>query len=80
MEEENRRILEFAHLQQQREEDRMEKQKQQEEEMAVVQKTVSIENNHITATSLDTDVGFVFISLQRRSRKNKKNEMKWNGK
>lgn len=41
MEEENRRILEFARLQQQREEDRMEKQKQQEEEMATVQKNVS---------------------------------------
>lgn len=41
MEEENRKILEFARLQQEREEERMEKQKQQEEEMASVQKTVS---------------------------------------
>lgn len=41
MEEENHRILEFARLQQQREEERMEKQKQQEEEMATVQKNVS---------------------------------------
>lgn len=41
MEEENRKILEFARLQQEREEERMEKQKQQEEEMASVQQAVS---------------------------------------
>ncbi|KAK3737795.1 hypothetical protein QZH41_015857 [Actinostola sp. cb2023] len=41
MEEENRRIIEFAHLQQEREEQRMEKQKQQEEEMATVQKALA---------------------------------------
>jgi hypothetical protein len=42
MEEENRRILEFAKQQQNREEDRMEKRKQAEEAMTKVQERVSI--------------------------------------
>jgi hypothetical protein len=42
MEEENRRILEFAKEQQSREEERMEKRKQAEEAMNKVQERVSI--------------------------------------
>ena len=42
MEEENKRILEFAKLQQLREEERMEKKRQQEEAMALVQSKVRI--------------------------------------
>lgn len=41
MEEENERILEFAKLQQQREEDRMEKKRLLEEGMAAVQHKVN---------------------------------------
>lgn len=41
MEEENRRILEFSKLQQQREEERMKKQKEMEEKMSAVQSKVS---------------------------------------
>ena len=42
MEEENRRILEFAKEQQNREEERMEKKKQAEEAMNKLQKRVSV--------------------------------------
>lgn len=42
MEEENRRILEFAKEQQNREEERMEKKKQAEEAMNKVQERVSV--------------------------------------
>lgn len=41
MEEENRRILEFSKLQQQREEERMKKQKEMEEKLSAVQSKVS---------------------------------------
>ena len=40
MEEENRRILEFSNVQQQREEERVKKQKAEEEAMAAVQAKV----------------------------------------
>ena len=44
MEEENKKILEFAKLQQRREEERMEKKKQQEEVMAEVQSRVRMQS------------------------------------
>jgi len=58
MEEENKRILEFARQQQQREEERMEKKKQQEESMAAVQQKVSCYSS-IFATSLELSCGGV---------------------
>ena len=44
MEEENKKILEFAKLQQRREEERMEKKKQQDEVMAEVQSRVRMQS------------------------------------
>lgn len=47
MEEENKRILQFANLQQEREADRMSKKKEKEQGMAKVQQAVSLFLNSV---------------------------------
>ena len=58
MEEENRRILEFAKEQQNREEERMEKRKQAEEAMSKVQERVSIDGDVGDGDGDDDDVAW----------------------